>query len=573
MRRTAATHAISFWAAAALLPAWNALADAGHDHGGITKVEIARQVTRGDSLRLVVKEIRVPRTKLDGSPWDADGSAPDVVVKLRVGEREITAPTQSAYKLAWNVPDIVTIHPGDSIRIEALDRDTGADDPIGTIDVMFRRGTGPLKLGGDAIEALVDIEPVDAWVIPEMQVFTVFALDDAWAKMLRDALIDFNRRLYDATDGRVRIASFVLIDPPFSVDRANAPGTIHVHAEWINADKELADVHEHPRSALACAHGEGRPTRPGHVHVAVQKEGKQLVDRLGLILVHEFAHAFLGLKDEYLSQGGAGIPACPDEGAPHCVMNAADPDNREFCRPDNHDRNRDTEQSKKVGTDCWSATVAVLHSDLGISADIPSVLRPGPSDPPEPKVFLQHGNSATKTDVGGNTAAAGKADEKRDTVPVATGGKATGSSGGAARSGARSAPPEPPRAAVIDLAGAPAAVRLDPQGVIQFAIGRAEILPGSFYLVDRVAEFLRVRPEVTLIEVGGHTDSTGSLDLNTRLSAERAESVRAYLQAKGVSPERLRAAGYGPARPIVGNVSAAGRALNRRVEFVVMKIR
>ncbi|MDF1615312.1 OmpA family protein [Desulfurivibrio dismutans] len=69
-------------------------------------------------------------------------------------------------------------------------------------------------------------------------------------------------------------------------------------------------------------------------------------------------------------------------------------------------------------------------------------------------------------------------------------------------------------------------------------------------------------------EIAGHTDSTGSPEVNLPLSKERAEQVRQYLMEEyGVSPERLTIAYYGDTRPAVPNDTAANRAINRRVEF------
>jgi outer membrane protein OmpA-like peptidoglycan-associated protein len=101
---------------------------------------------------------------------------------------------------------------------------------------------------------------------------------------------------------------------------------------------------------------------------------------------------------------------------------------------------------------------------------------------------------------------------------------------------------------------------------VNFATGRASLLPGSGSVLDEVALSLREWPEVT-VEIQGHTDSRGGYDLNMNLSRRRAETVRQYLIDKGVSPERLTANGYGPDRPIADNRSADGRARNRRVEI------
>jgi len=70
----------------------------------------------------------------------------------------------------------------------------------------------------------------------------------------------------------------------------------------------------------------------------------------------------------------------------------------------------------------------------------------------------------------------------------------------------------------------------------------------------------------TFVTVMGHTDSTGSQELNQRLSQNRAVSVANYLANKGVAQERLAASGYGEAFPVADNTTDVGRAQNRRVE-------
>jgi outer membrane protein OmpA-like peptidoglycan-associated protein len=69
-------------------------------------------------------------------------------------------------------------------------------------------------------------------------------------------------------------------------------------------------------------------------------------------------------------------------------------------------------------------------------------------------------------------------------------------------------------------------------------------------------------------EIAGHTDNIGSADDNVKLAEARAESVRAYAILKGIDADRLAATGYGAEHPIGDNATAAGRASNRRIEFV-----
>lgn len=101
---------------------------------------------------------------------------------------------------------------------------------------------------------------------------------------------------------------------------------------------------------------------------------------------------------------------------------------------------------------------------------------------------------------------------------------------------------------------------------VNFATNRSTLTPDSYATLDEVAASLNAHPEVH-IQISGHTDATGSRAHNVELSLERAVAVRSYLASKGVSPDRMSVKGYGPDRPIATNKTAAGRALNRRVEI------
>ncbi len=102
---------------------------------------------------------------------------------------------------------------------------------------------------------------------------------------------------------------------------------------------------------------------------------------------------------------------------------------------------------------------------------------------------------------------------------------------------------------------------------VAFTSSKAELQPSSFESLDKVVESMLAYPEVT-VEIQGHTDNTGSAALNRDLSQQRADSVRAYLEMKGVAAERMTTVGYGEDSPIATNASKEGRALNRRVELV-----
>jgi len=78
--------------------------------------------------------------------------------------------------------------------------------------------------------------------------------------------------------------------------------------------------------------------------------------------------------------------------------------------------------------------------------------------------------------------------------------------------------------------------------------------------------FLKENPQY-VVEIQGHTDSTGPKAWNDTLSQMRADSVKDYLVANGVAEGRLTAKGYGSSEPIASNDTAEGRRQNRRVDF------
>jgi outer membrane protein OmpA-like peptidoglycan-associated protein len=111
--------------------------------------------------------------------------------------------------------------------------------------------------------------------------------------------------------------------------------------------------------------------------------------------------------------------------------------------------------------------------------------------------------------------------------------------------------------------------KLELKEKVFFDTARTTIEPASFSLLDEVAAVLKDNPGVERVVIEGHADSQGPAAGNRKLSQGRAEAVRAYLIERGVEPGRLRAAGFGSSRPIADNSTAAGRELNRRVEFVL----
>jgi outer membrane protein OmpA-like peptidoglycan-associated protein len=89
----------------------------------------------------------------------------------------------------------------------------------------------------------------------------------------------------------------------------------------------------------------------------------------------------------------------------------------------------------------------------------------------------------------------------------------------------------------------------------------------SFQVLDAVVAILRAHPELSHVEIQGHTDNRGNADANRDLSQRRANSVMRYLIQHGIEASRLSTRGFGPDQPLEPNTTARGRARNRRVEF------
>ncbi len=109
-------------------------------------------------------------------------------------------------------------------------------------------------------------------------------------------------------------------------------------------------------------------------------------------------------------------------------------------------------------------------------------------------------------------------------------------------------------------------------GNITFATGRHEIRSQFYSVLDSVSKVLE-EFEKTAIKIAGHTDSTGSDQLNQTLSERRAQSVADYLQTRNISAGRIQTNGYGPRYPVATNATAEGREANRRVELELVPIK
>lgn len=114
-------------------------------------------------------------------------------------------------------------------------------------------------------------------------------------------------------------------------------------------------------------------------------------------------------------------------------------------------------------------------------------------------------------------------------------------------------------------------ITLNMPGNITFATDSAD-LNASFYEVLNSVSIVLNEFEQTVIEIAGHTDSTGSDSYNQQLSERRAASVAAYLGTRSVLGDRIIEVGMGEARPIATNETTDGRQANRRVELTLVPL-
>jgi len=103
---------------------------------------------------------------------------------------------------------------------------------------------------------------------------------------------------------------------------------------------------------------------------------------------------------------------------------------------------------------------------------------------------------------------------------------------------------------------------------INFKIGSAKILKSSYEELDKIVAILKKKSVDVRIE--GHTDSQASASINQALSIKRADSIRNYLVSKEIDHQRLKISGYGETKPVASNKTKKGRAMNRRVEFIII---
>jgi outer membrane protein OmpA-like peptidoglycan-associated protein len=114
-------------------------------------------------------------------------------------------------------------------------------------------------------------------------------------------------------------------------------------------------------------------------------------------------------------------------------------------------------------------------------------------------------------------------------------------------------------------------ITLNMPGNVTFATDSADLNAGFFEVLDSVSLVIN-EFERTVIEVAGHTDSTGSEAYNQALSERRASAVARYFASHGVRSDRIIEVGMGELRPVASNDTAEGRQANRRVELTLVPL-
>ncbi|VAX18859.1 hypothetical protein MNBD_IGNAVI01-1892 [hydrothermal vent metagenome] len=105
---------------------------------------------------------------------------------------------------------------------------------------------------------------------------------------------------------------------------------------------------------------------------------------------------------------------------------------------------------------------------------------------------------------------------------------------------------------------------------VNFEFNSSRLTPESYPVLYHVAQRLKEFPELK-IEIDGHCDSIGTVEVNQRISLERANVVKNYMVERGIDESRIKTVGYGFSRPIADNSTPEGRAMNRRIEFRIVK--
>ncbi|GEM_PF-5349613 len=270
------------------------------------------------------------------------------------------------------------------VYLQALSTDERWYDLDATTAQTFYYDNGTLKLR-------------EVWVIENLPVLLDWDPTEAESGTVRKTLVEFNRRLYDSSDGQIRVRSFVLRRMGGHPDH-HYDGALRIYKNFKEGDHGTVDDgaqgfvdQGRPFAYL------GSPDKLGDAHLAFDKmvsEGPSLYSRA---LVHEFHHAAFGLNDEYGERTDEkgnptfGTFCARSEGLRRawncCIMGTYQPLHRELCKPDTHAVDESNPKLHKL--DCYTRVQQALKRSLNKDLVIPQTPVEGPNDPPEPQFRLR----------------------------------------------------------------------------------------------------------------------------------------------------------------------------------------
>lgn len=105
---------------------------------------------------------------------------------------------------------------------------------------------------------------------------------------------------------------------------------------------------------------------------------------------------------------------------------------------------------------------------------------------------------------------------------------------------------------------------------VYFDEGASDLKAGDTQQLEQVSQVIKLNPYVTRVQVHGHSDDTGNMEINDQLSQERAEAVATFLSKQGISWHTMEVLSHGAKRPLASNRTSTGRQLNRRVDIVLL---
>ena len=216
------------------------------------------------------------------------------------------------------------------------------------------------------------------WIVPEVKLRLEWdaAPDDPLLSRVRELAFAMNRRLYDLSDGQIRIARF----------------TVHLRWQFPAETPGTANLYRPEDSCPTCfdhASAQGRPNGPSWFHASLHEDLGDL-ERRSIAMAHEWLHAWTGLLDEYRETDASKKAKCPESLIERlrksaCLMYRTN-DYTELCRAENH--NADTHQGQERGMSCYEWLVKACR-DAGVGElRIPDGPVPGPEDPPAPEFVV-----------------------------------------------------------------------------------------------------------------------------------------------------------------------------------------